>query len=71
MYRVSQKKRGIKEFNMKNMYRAFKKKHWIFKICVSIPLIMGDRHKNFENSMFFSKRHFHSFYIQFLYPPFF
>jgi hypothetical protein len=55
---VSQKKRRrIKEFNVKDMYRAVKKKHWIFKICVSIPhnypLIMGDRHKNFEDSMFF------------------
>ena len=32
---------------------------------------MGDRHKNFEDSMFFLKHPFHSFYIQFLNPPFF
>jgi hypothetical protein len=32
---------------------------------------MGDIHKNFEDLMFFLKRPFHSFYIQFLNPPFF
>jgi hypothetical protein len=32
---------------------------------------MGDRYKNFEYSMFFKKCALHSFYIQFLNPPFF
>jgi hypothetical protein len=68
-------KRGIKELNIKTMYRAFQKKHRIFIILVSIPhnspLIMEDRYKNFEDPMCFFKRTLHSFYIQFLNPPFF
>ena len=46
---------------------AFKKKHWIFKICASIPnnyhLIMGYRNMNFEDLMFFLKRPYYSFYL--------
>jgi hypothetical protein len=69
------KKRVIKEFNIKNMHRAFTKKTLDLQICVSIPhnypLIIKDRHKNFEDSMPFLKCSFHGFYIQFLNPPFF
>ena len=47
----------------------------MFKILVSIPhnypLIIGDRHKNFEDLMFFLKGPFHSFYIQSLITLFF
>jgi hypothetical protein len=67
------KKRGIKELNIKTMQRTLQNKHQIFKILVSIPhnyyLIMGDRHKNFEDPMFFLQCPLYSFYIQFLIPP--